>query len=96
VGKEIMEIVYKDFDKQAGVLYIYVGKPRPAISRNLPDGILIRNDVTTGEFVGLTVFDFTAKKEKEYEATLKESSSIPKNLLPQVINVLRKASAKGV
>lgn len=87
-----MKTIRKNFDERARVLYISVGNPRPAISRHLPDGILIRVDVHTGEFLGLTVFDFSTAKEKKYESTLKGSSTIPDKLLPHLINELRNVS----
>jgi hypothetical protein len=73
------------------VLYISVGVPRPAISQYLSSGILIRTDVGTGEFVGVTVFDFSIANEHEYEDTLRHSSKTPVTLLGEVIDELRRA-----
>lgn len=49
------------YDKRADVLYISVGKPKKAISREIQDGILIRFEPKTKRIVGLTIIDFTAR-----------------------------------
>jgi hypothetical protein len=90
----MMQAIRKDYDKEAKVLYLSVGQPRPAISRHYSDGILVRLDVSTKEFLGVTVFDFKTTKEKEYEKTLNTLSEIPHELLIQIIAALRAVSAK--
>ncbi len=49
------------YDKRADVLYISIGKPKKAISREIQDGILIRFDPKTKKIVGLTIIDFAAR-----------------------------------
>jgi hypothetical protein len=87
--EKMMNSLHRSYDKTARVLYISVGSPRPAISHHLPDGILIRTDKDTGEFVGLTVFDFTSAKEDAYETTLHSAAKIPEDLLSKLISALR-------
>ena len=89
-----METIHKSFDKRARVLYVSVGKPRPATSRHLSNGVLVRVDPQTGEFVGLTVFGFNATKEKKYENTIRGAVTIPKGLLPQIINKLKSTASR--
>ena len=49
------------YDERADVLYLSVGKPKKAISREIQDGVLIRVDPKTEKVVGLTIIDFTAR-----------------------------------
>jgi uncharacterized protein YuzE len=59
VGKErLMQLAY---DREADVLYLSVGEPRPAISREVGDDLLLRIDAKTGEIVGLTVLNLSTR-----------------------------------
>jgi uncharacterized protein YuzE len=49
------------YDKQMDVLYLSVGDPRPAITEELEDNILLRLDIETGEVVGLTILNFSTR-----------------------------------
>lgn len=49
------------YDKKADVLYLSIGAPRPAISEELGDDILLRHDIETGEVVGLTIFNLASR-----------------------------------
>jgi uncharacterized protein YuzE len=44
-----------EYDKDADVLYISVGNPRPAIGVDIGDGLVVRYDESNNEVVGLTV-----------------------------------------
>jgi uncharacterized protein YuzE len=44
-----------DYDKEADVLYIFFGQPRPAITVDMGCGIFARYEETTEEMVGLTI-----------------------------------------
>jgi uncharacterized protein YuzE len=44
-----------DYDEEADVLYISVGKARPAIGVDIGDGVIVRYDEAKHEVVGLTV-----------------------------------------
>jgi uncharacterized protein YuzE len=46
------------YDRDADVLYISIGSPRPAVSKEDGEGLLIRRDPDSGEVVGLTVLDY--------------------------------------
>ena len=60
------------YDDEGDVLYLSVGNPRPAISEELGDHVLLRHDVETGEVVGLTVLNFSARF-----STSKDSQKLP-------------------
>lgn len=49
------------YDDEGDVLYLSIGDPRPAISEELDDDVLLRHDIDTGEVVGLTVLNFSAR-----------------------------------
>jgi len=44
-----------DYDRQADTLYISFGKPRPALSLDLGEGMLARYREEDGELVGFTI-----------------------------------------
>ncbi len=47
-----------DYDEEADVLYISVGKPRPAIGTDIGDGLVVRYDNKRKEIIGLTILGF--------------------------------------
>ena len=49
------------YDTEGDVLYISIGEPRRAISEELGDDVLLRIDPDTGEIVGLTVLNLSAR-----------------------------------
>lgn len=51
------------YDAEADVLYLSIGEPRPAISREIGDDIVLRVDPLTGAVVGLTIFNLTAHRD---------------------------------
>ncbi len=44
-----------DYDEDADVLYLSIGKPQPAVGLDIGDGIVLRYDENRKELVGLTV-----------------------------------------
>ncbi|MGH8490973.1 MAG: DUF2283 domain-containing protein [Gammaproteobacteria bacterium] len=44
-----------DYDEEADVLYISVGKPRPALGVDIGEGVVLRYDEAAREVVGLTL-----------------------------------------
>lgn len=58
----MMQLAY---DQEADVLYLSVGEPRPAISREIGDDVLLRVDPHTGEVVGLTVLNLSTRTISE-------------------------------
>jgi len=57
---EVLKILEKpekidwDYDEEADVLYISVGKPEPAIGIDIGEGVVVRYDETHKKVVGLT------------------------------------------
>ena len=60
------------YDRKGDVLYISVGSPREAISKETGDDILIRMDPTTQEIVGFTILNFT-----ERFSNIQEERAVP-------------------
>jgi uncharacterized protein YuzE len=50
-----------DYDEEADVLYISVGKPRPALGVDIGDGVIVRWDEQKREVVGLTIIGLRAR-----------------------------------
>ncbi len=50
-----------EYDREADVLYLSVGSPRPAVGVDVGEGLVVRYDETTGEIVGLTVTDLMGR-----------------------------------
>lgn len=55
------KVIQMSYNKEMDILYLSVGDPRPAISEELEDDILLRLDIETGEVVGLTVLNFSTR-----------------------------------
>lgn len=47
-----------DYDEVSDVLYLSLGEPRPALTHEDREGLLIRKDAQTGELVGVTVLAY--------------------------------------
>ena len=50
-----LEVLY---DREADVLYLSVGPPKPSSIIEDQEGLLIQRDLATGEVVGATVLDY--------------------------------------
>ena len=66
------------YDRDADVLYISIGSPRPAFTEEDEEGLLIRKDPQTGEVVGVTVLDY-----EEHFRQLSDLSWLAKKPLPE-------------
>ena len=59
------EIRY-DYDEEEDVLYLSIGEPKPSITEETEEGILIRKDIQTGKLTGVTILDYKDRlKNKE-------------------------------
>jgi uncharacterized protein YuzE len=59
---DMMQLAY---DRDADVLYLTIGAPRQAISREIGDDVLLRIDVETEVVVGLTVLNLSTRDNLE-------------------------------
>ena len=46
------------YDKDADVMYVFIGDPKPAICETLDNGVVIRYDKKSDKVIGFTVIDF--------------------------------------
>lgn len=49
------ENLHWEYDEDADVLYISIGKPVPALGLDVGEGVIVRYREETGEVVGLTI-----------------------------------------
>lgn len=50
-----------EYDEEADVLYISVGKPRPALGVDIGEGVIVRWDEQEKEVVGVTIIGLRAR-----------------------------------
>jgi len=50
-----------EYDEEADVLYISLGKPEPAEGIDIGEGIIVRIKPETNEVVGLTIMGFSKR-----------------------------------
>ena len=50
-----------EYDEEADVLYISVGKPRPAVGLDIGQGVVVRYDQKKKEVVGLSILGFRTR-----------------------------------
>ncbi|NJO53366.1 MAG: DUF2283 domain-containing protein [Leptolyngbyaceae cyanobacterium RM2_2_4] len=67
-----------DYDDEADVLYVSVGKPQPALGVDIGNGVILRYDEARNAVVGLTVIGLRAKLQEEqgYQATMHSSPNL--------------------
>ncbi len=49
------------YDREADVLYLSIGEPRRAVSREIGDDVLLRVDPETNAVVGLTIMNLSSR-----------------------------------
>lgn len=54
-----------DYDSEADVLYLSIGKPKVAEGIDIGDGIIVRIDPKSNEIVGITIIGFNKRIMKE-------------------------------
>jgi len=52
-----------DYDEEADVLYISVGKPKKAVGHDIGDGLIVRWDEKEKDVVGLTIIGLRNRLE---------------------------------
>ena len=56
-----------EYDEEADVLYLSLGKPRPALGVDVGDGVVLRYDESAKEVVGLTLIGLRARLLRELD-----------------------------
>ena len=57
-----------EYDEEADVLYISVGKPKTAVGVDIGEGVVVRYDNKKKEVVGLTIIGFRARTLQSLKA----------------------------
>lgn len=65
-----------EFDEEAYVLYISVGKPRPAVGTDIGEGVIVCYDEKKKEVVGITIIGFLARTMQSIASM--RGSALPK------------------
>jgi uncharacterized protein YuzE len=55
---DLMQLAY---DTEADVLYLSIGEPRRAVSREIGDDVLLRLDPDNGSIIGLTILNLSTR-----------------------------------
>lgn len=50
-----------DYDEESDVLYLSLGKPKPALGIDIGEGVILRYDANSNEVVGLTLIGLRAR-----------------------------------
>ena len=58
---ESTEALNWEYDEEADVLYISVGKPRPAVGVDIGEGVIVRHDEEKNEVTGITILAFRTR-----------------------------------
>ena len=56
-----------EYDRDADVLYLSLGDPRPAVGVDIGDGLIVRYDEKRAEVLGITVVGLRARLAKQLE-----------------------------
>ena len=59
------DLVTRHYDEEADVLYLAVGKPRPALGIDIGEGVVVRYDEDAREVVGVTIVGLQARLLRE-------------------------------
>jgi uncharacterized protein YuzE len=51
----------RSYDEDADVLYLSLGEPRPAVSVDIGDGVVLRYDEAANEVIGVTMVGVKSK-----------------------------------
>ncbi len=61
---DTQDLMQLSYDQNVDVLYLSMGEPRHAISREIGDDLLLRVDAETGEIVGLTILNLSSRTDE--------------------------------
>lgn len=79
-----------DYDREADVLYLSIGEPRPAVGEETPEGHVLRYGEETGELCGLTLIG--PRHILEAEGKLRITTPHREELAPDALAVVSRAA----
>jgi uncharacterized protein YuzE len=74
---EITELIIS-YDREAAVAYLSFGKPRPSVSEEVDDYVLVRRDPKTNKVTGVTIVNFSRYFDGNNEMKVKISEGVPR------------------
>lgn len=83
---EKSEIKNIEYDKEADILYVSCGEPRPGIAFEVNAGDLVRIDPYTDEIVGITILDFKERYNPPVSVTIE---NFAKNICSEILDTMR-------
>jgi hypothetical protein len=69
------------YDRDADVLYVSIGTPRPAYTYEDEQGLLLRRDPNSGETVGVTILDYEEHFRQLADLSWLATKPLPKELI---------------
>ena len=69
------------YDRDADVLYVSIGSPRPAYTDEDEQGLLIRKDPKSGETVGVTILDYEEHFRRLADLSWLATKPLPEELI---------------
>ena len=69
------------YDRDADVLYVSIGSPRPAHTHEEDEGLLLRTDARTGETVGVTILDYEEHFRQLADLSWLATKPLPEELI---------------
>ena len=70
-----------EYDSEADVLYVSVGQPRPAITIEDRDGVLIRKDPSSGKPIAVTVLNYESRFRRLTDVSWLVTRELPSDLV---------------
>jgi uncharacterized protein YuzE len=70
-----------EYDPEADVLYVSVGQPRPAITIEDRDGVLIRKDPSSGKPIAVTVLNYESRFRRLTDVSWLVTRELPSDLV---------------
>jgi uncharacterized protein YuzE len=74
---EITELIIS-YDREVDVAYLSFGKPRPSVSEEVDDYVLVRRDPKTNKVTGVTIVNFSPYFDGKNEMKVKIPERVPR------------------
>jgi uncharacterized protein YuzE len=69
------------YDRDADVLYVSIGSPRPAYTYEEEEGLLLRKDPKSQELVGVTILDYEGHFRQLPDLSWLATKPLPEELI---------------
>ncbi len=69
------------YHRDGDVLYISIGSPRPSLTFEDEQGLLLRRDKDTGELTGVTILDYAEHFSRLSDLSWLDGKALPEELI---------------